>query len=185
MPNIYSQPRAKPANPLRSIAGVIDSAKSGYLPLFATTLGMRCDEFSKLPPEDLIDMASQSALRSDSLASGLPDLFVPLVEMLWEHQSCDDKYSRLIAHAIACGCFGQRHLWQDLGLSGKEETSELLARRFYRLYIRNVGNLRWKRFIFRELGLRFGISELLPPGCRDCEDYQFCFDQHNDRNIGA
>lgn len=168
----YSLALNYPASALRSIRGVLDSAEDGDLPLFAATLGMNYDEFSTILPRGQIDPALRSPIHSDLLAKWIPELFPPLVDMLWDNRSCDDLLNWRIAHAVACACFGHRYLWQDIGLHNREDVSGLFAKHFYRLYIRNTGNMKWKLFIFQELGLRVGVPELLPPGCRDCRGFQ-------------
>lgn len=159
----------------RSINGVLDSAEDGHLPLFAATLGMRYDVFSAILSGGQIDPVLQTTLHSDLLAEWVPELFPPLVEMLWDSRSCDDPINWWVAHALACACFGHRHLWQDMGLRSRGEGSGLLAEHFCWLYIRNTGNMKWKRFIFQELGLHIGVPDLLPPGCSDCDDFRLCF----------
>lgn len=150
---------------LMSIVGVLDSADDGHLPLFAATLGMRYEEFYATLSGDQVDPAFQPSIHSDLLAKWVPELFPQLVQMLMDNRSCDDPNNRCVAHAIACACFGHRRLWQDIGLQSRNDVSCLLAKHFYWFYIRNTGNMRWKRFIFHELGLRLGVPELLPPGC--------------------
>jgi nitrogen fixation protein NifQ len=175
MLNRFSLALTCPASAHESINGVLDSAEGGYLPLFAATLGMRYDVFSAILSGDQIDPVLQTPLHADLLAEWVPELFPPLVEMLWDSRSNDEPLTWWVAHAIACACFGHRHLWQDLGFGGRNEVSGLLAKRFCWLFTRNTGNMKWKRFIFQELGLHLGVPELLPPGCSDCEDFRSCF----------
>lgn len=169
---------AGPLSAQHAIDGVIASSESGHLPLFAATLGMRSEEFSLLLPGNKLDPAVQSPLHPALLAEWVPDLFPPLVEMLWNNTSHEDVANWCAAHAVACACFGQRHLWQDLGLGSRAEVSRLLAERFTWIYIRNSSNMKWKRFIFQELGQHLGMDELSPPGCADCEDFERCFSRH-------
>lgn len=175
MLNRFSFALNYPASAYRSIRGVLNSAEDGHLPLFAATLGMRYDVFSTILSGDQIDPVLQTTLHSDLLAEWVPELFPPLVEMLWDSRSCDDQLNWWVAHAVACACFGHRHLWQDLGLGGRNEVSGLFAKRFCWLYIRNTGNIKWKKFLFQELGLHLGVPEILPLGCSDCEDFRSCF----------
>lgn len=171
-------------SPYRVINGVLASAENGNLPLFAATLGMRYDEFSLVLPERRIDPRFRPPFHSDLLAEWLPDLFSPLVEMLWDNKSSGDVANWYVTHAVACACFGQRHLWQDLGLGSREEVSRLFAERFCWLYIRNSSNMKWKRFIFQELAQHLGVPQLSPPGCSGCEDFQFCFGGRNRGDAG-
>lgn len=159
----------------RAMAGVIAAANGGQLPLFASTLGMRFDEFSAILTDEAKGCMRPSPLHAKLLAGWLPELFPHLVEMFWSKQSCDDKINWWVAHAIASACFGQRHLWQDLGLRGRNELSRLLEERFYWLYVSNIHALKWKMFLFHELGKRLGMPALTPPGCGACDQYRQCF----------
>ncbi len=69
----------------------------------------------------------------------------------------------------------ERHLWQDLGVAGRETVSSLLEAYFLPLASRNTQNLKWKRFLFAELGAAQGMSGLRPPGCGKCDQLQICF----------
>ncbi len=121
-----------------------------------------------------VDPALRSPVYSELLGEWVPDLFPPLVKMLCDSRPCAAPIDWWLVHAIASACFGHRHLWQDLGLRGREELSSLLAERFPDLYRRNVGDLKWKRFMFHELGQHLGIADLRPPGCGECEHFPLC-----------
>lgn len=175
MLNRYQSVLYYPVSALGCINGVPDAADAGHLPLFAATLGLRYEVFSLILQENQIDPVLQSPCYSDLLTGWLPELFSPLVEILLDSQSCDDRLNWWVAHAIACACFGHRHLWQDMGLRDRKELSGLLAERFCWLYIRNTGNMKWKRFLFKELGERLGQPDLEPPACGGCDQTHVCF----------
>ncbi|TRW89605.1 hypothetical protein EKO24_021330 [Candidatus Methylobacter oryzae] len=157
-----------------AIIKVIRAANKGELPLFAATLGMASQDFAAL-----LDELSRRAVHFSpchaGLLAGLPDLFPPLVEMLWESRSCDERLSWWTAHAIASACFGRGHLWQDLGLRGRDDVSRLFSQRFSELFALNIENLKWKRFLFQELGRRLGYPDLKPPACDACDETNLCF----------
>jgi nitrogen fixation protein NifQ len=67
------------------------------------------------------------------------------------------------------------HLWQDLGLAGRFELNHLLTRHFPALVRRNSGDMKWKKFIYRELCQRDGIVVCKSPNCRVCCDFALCF----------
>ena len=99
-----------------------------------------------------------------------PATFAALSHLLVTGQSsgCDTREIVELAQIIAIACHGQRHLWEDLGLGGREEVSTLLTHYFHPLRQRNVLNLRWKHFLFGELGLQ-------PPGCSQRDQSPVCF----------
>lgn len=52
---------------------------------------------------------------------------------------------------------------------------ELLVTCFLPLYQGNAANLKWKRFLFSELGKSKGLVALRPPGCQHCDQLLICF----------
>jgi nitrogen fixation protein NifQ len=80
-----------------------------------------------------------------------------------------------LASVIAHACLRPDHLWRDLGLAGRDEVSAMLERYFPSLVVLNVENLRWKKFLARQLALSLGKEPGPAPGCPGCEDYGYCF----------
>ena len=81
----------------------------------------------------------------------------------------------LVAETIAVACLGDRHLWQDLGLGSRAELSALLRRWFPSLVQRNAGDMKWKKFLYRELCARAEILVCKAPSCAACNDRPACF----------
>lgn len=156
----------------RAIAAVITLAVDGSLPPAARWLGLGPAEYARLNHLTDID---------DDLDAPPPDLvappimLIPLLEMLWAFRANDEPLTRLVAGTIACACFGSRHLWQDLGLSGRQDVSGLLSRHFPALARGNTQALRWKHYLFLRLGDEQGLQDLRPPHCEQCEDFASCF----------
>jgi nitrogen fixation protein NifQ len=107
----------------------------------------------------------------------LPPLAQDLAAFILAHRApgADAGEARRLAHAIALASLGRRHLWQDLGLDGREQVSSLIRHYFEPLFLRNTGNLKWKRFLYLELGLTQGNDDLRPPGCGACEEFGRCY----------
>jgi nitrogen fixation protein NifQ len=103
------------------------------------------------------------------------DEFDDLLTMLLEHRSTEDDESRWLAHALATASMAENHLWQDMGLPNRAKLSELMSRHFTSLSIRNVGDMKWKKFFYRQLCERAGLSICRSPSCSVCSDYQHCF----------
>ncbi|PND32685.1 nitrogen fixation protein NifQ [Achromobacter pulmonis] len=82
-----------------------------------------------------------------------------------------------VTGALAHACLRPDHLWRDLGLSGREDVTALLARHYPGLVARNVGNLRWKQFLAYAAYERAGLAPAQAPGCPACEDYGVCYPQ--------
>jgi nitrogen fixation protein NifQ len=87
----------------------------------------------------------------------------------------DARHAAWLAQAIAAATHGKRHLWQDLGLSGRTDVSALLQYYFEPLYQANVQDLKWKRFLYDQLGATLGRQDLRAPGCAACGDFGRCY----------
>jgi len=77
---------------------------------------------------------------------------------------------------IAFGSLGFNHLWQDLGLSSREELRELMIDCFPELLRMNHRNMRWKKFFYRQLCLaEVGEITCRSPSCEQCCERESCF----------
>ncbi|SAK50352.1 hydrogenase [Caballeronia temeraria] len=56
-----------------------------------------------------------------------------------------------LATIIAAASLRPDHLWRDLGLSGRDDVTGMLARHYPDLIARNVTNMRWKKFLAQEV----------------------------------
>ena len=80
-----------------------------------------------------------------------------------------------MAQIVARSCQGQDHLWQDMGLWSRNQLSALMLRNFPDLAARNVNNMKWKKFIYKQLCVAEGIYTCRAPSCEICVDYDHCF----------
>lgn len=82
-------------------------------------------------------------------------------------------------HIIASVSLAFNHLWQDLGLSSREELRELMTDCFPQLVEMNSENMRWKKFFYRQRCLH-SDGELVcrSPSCDACCERQVCFEVH-------
>ncbi len=104
----------------------------------------------------------------------LPE-FGDLVGLLLDHRAGLDVSERWMAEILATGCRGHDHLWQDLGLWSRPDLSRLLTENFPRLAEKNRHDMKWKKFLYRQLCEREGVPMCPTPSCRDCVDYPNCF----------
>jgi nitrogen fixation protein NifQ len=107
------------------------------------------------------------------------------------HDEIDDLMALLLDHAnpsagpkadlyhvawqIACASLGDQHLWQDMGLPSRQALSALIAHWFPPLKERNAGDMKWKKFLYRQLCERAEILICKSPTCADCVDHPICF----------
>jgi len=101
-----------------------------------------------------------------------------LVELFKDHADpCAGapEEARCIAHALACACLGDNHLWQDLRLPSRRELSALIGHWFPRLAGKNTHDMKWKKFFYKQLCEREGLFICKAPSCGVCSDYAHCF----------
>jgi nitrogen fixation protein NifQ len=72
-------------------------------------------------------------------------------------------------------CLGDNHLWQDLQLAHRAELSALMKHWFPTLVARNVGDMKWKKFLYKPLCEREEIFVCKAPSCAVCGDHPVCF----------
>lgn len=80
-----------------------------------------------------------------------------------------------LAAIVARRSQGANHLWQDLGLASRADLSGLLKRHFRPLADRNAGDMKWKKFFYRQLCEREGVVVCKAPNCAVCVDVALCF----------
>ena len=85
------------------------------------------------------------------------------------------RETRWLATIVARACQGRHHLWQDLGLDNRTQLSDLMWRHFAPLAQANSRDMKWKKFFYRCLCDREGISFCPAPRCDDCPDQRNCF----------
>ena len=98
-----------------------------------------------------------------------------LLQLLLDHRTRDDEETRWVAHAVATACMGENHLWQDMGLPSRTVLSKLLERYFTALFRKNTGDMKWKKFFYKQLCDRAELFICKSPSCGICIDYQRCF----------
>ena len=98
-----------------------------------------------------------------------------LLNLLLEYRVGLRESEVWLAHIVAYSCCGRNHLWQDLGLTNRDELSLLMNAAFPALAALNVGDMKWKKFIYRHYCSREGIYVCPAPSCGECADHSKCF----------
>jgi nitrogen fixation protein NifQ len=98
-----------------------------------------------------------------------------LRQLLLDHRSRGVIEEEWLAAIIARRSLCPDHLWQDLGLFNRSDRVRLLRRHFEPLAQRNVRDMKWKKFFYRELCLRDGVLICKAPVCDLCSDFVHCF----------
>lgn len=76
---------------------------------------------------------------------------------------------------IVSSCLGNDHLWQDLGVWQRGELTAFLTYNFPTLARRNSKDMKWKKFLYKQLCETEGIYLCRAPSCEVCSDYSNCF----------
>jgi nitrogen fixation protein NifQ len=80
-----------------------------------------------------------------------------------------------VAETVAVACLGDNHLWQDLQLSHRGELSALMLHWFPAVAAKNTRDMKWKKFLYKQLCEREAIFMCKSPSCSVCTDYKVCF----------
>ena len=112
--------------------------------------GSRLDFSRMLEKEDLVNLLTRYC-RPDTL------------EMEW-----------MIAIIVA-GCLGSDHLWQDLGLWSRPQLSAMLHYNFPAPAAKNDQDMKWKKFLYKQLCEAEGLYLCRAPSCNVCIDYAKCY----------
>ncbi len=80
-----------------------------------------------------------------------------------------------ITGLLVAACLGDDHLWQDLGLWSRQDLSDLIAYNFPRVAASNTQDMKWKKFLYKQLCEAEGIYVCRAPSCDVCVDYPRCF----------
>jgi nitrogen fixation protein NifQ len=84
-----------------------------------------------------------------------------------------------MAQTVAVACLGDNHLWQDLQLASRSELSALMRHWFPALVLRNAQDMKWKKFLYKQLCEKEEIQICKAPSCAVCTDRPVCFGPEN------
>ena len=98
-----------------------------------------------------------------------------LRNLLLQHAVSDDEETKWMAEVLVAGCMGGDHLWQDLGLWSRKDLTLLLQSNFPALAAKNDKDMKWKKFLYKQLCVAEGIYVCRSPSCEVCPDYSDCF----------
>lgn len=110
-----------------------------------------------------------------ALAGDRLDEVADLAQLLLQGRAGISPVEPWLAEVVAAACMGNDHLWQDLGLWSRADLSDLMRRAFPGLAARNVRDMKWKRFLYRQLCEEEGVRLCRSPSCAECCDYHVCF----------
>lgn len=98
-----------------------------------------------------------------------------LKKLLLVNRSGISSSETWMADILVAGCMASDHMWQDLGLWQRADLSWLMMTCFRPLAKRNDRDMKWKKFLYKQLCETEGIYTCRSPSCEVCVDYANCF----------
>lgn len=95
--------------------------------------------------------------------------------LLLAHRTDPSPEAEWMAQIVVTGCMGGDHLWQDLGLWSRKDLTLLMQQNFTQLAAKNDRDMKWKKFLYKQLCLAEGIYVCRSPSCEVCPDFAACF----------
>ncbi|MCB1918073.1 MAG: nitrogen fixation protein NifQ [Rhodocyclaceae bacterium] len=141
-------------------------------------LGLGRDPFDALLQEhfpDLVWRLPEAAAGPDAADRSRALELDDLVALLQRYADRQVVGASELAIVVAHGCLGSGHLWQDLGLGSREELSALMRRNFPALASRNARDMKWKKYLYRQLCEEEGLFICRSPSCDECAEFDNCF----------
>lgn len=79
------------------------------------------------------------------------------------------------ADLVAVACLGSHHLFRDLGFDNRGQLSDFLLMIFPDFWQKNTKNMKWKKFIYKQLCDQDGLNLCRAPSCEVCNEFSLCF----------
>lgn len=98
-----------------------------------------------------------------------------LIQLLRQFAAVQNEQTEWLITLIVTACLGSDHLWQDLGLWSRNDLSALLNHNFPEMAVRNAQDMKWKKFLYKQLCEAEGLYVCRAPSCEVCKDYPVCF----------
>jgi nitrogen fixation protein NifQ len=98
-----------------------------------------------------------------------------LINLLKNNSRPDLIETDWIIGLLVAGCLGNDHLWHDLGLWSRAQLTALLHYNFPKLAARNTHDMKWKKFLYKQLCEADGLYLCRAPSCSVCVDHPLCY----------
>jgi nitrogen fixation protein NifQ len=121
-----------------------------------------CNIVEQAPSGNKLDFSRM--LEKDDLVNLLKNFSNPdVIEIDW------------VIGILVAGSLGSDHLWQDLGLWSRSQLSAMLQYNFPALAAKNDKDMKWKKFLYKQLCEAEGLYLCRVPSCEVCVDYAKCY----------
>ncbi|MBB4304377.1 nitrogen fixation protein NifQ [Rhodobium orientis] len=147
-------------------------ADRGGLPRW---MGLCEDRFCEMLHRHFEHLPLVSGVREDHALPDDMDELEDLRALLLEFRAGERESELFITDLVVAGCGSADHLWSDLGLFSRPQLTEMLTVNFPALAAKNDKNMKWKKFLYKQLCEREGLNACRAPSCAVCADYAQCF----------
>ena len=103
------------------------------------------------------------------------DEHAELRQLFLDHSIVPEHEAQWMADILVAGCMGGDHLWQDMGFWSRADLSAFIRAGFAPLADKNVLDMKWKKFFYKQLCIQEGVYTCRAPSCQVCADYAACF----------
>ncbi|WP_395666740.1 nitrogen fixation protein NifQ [Methylocella sp.] len=138
-------------------------------------LGLGADALAELVARWLPGARACVDLSAEPREASFDDEEEQLRGLLRAHQADASAEAAWLTDMMTRRSLSDTHLWQDLGLLARDELTRLMLQRYPALAARNVENMKWKKFFYRQLCAMEGFTLCTAPSCRECGDFDSCF----------
>jgi nitrogen fixation protein NifQ len=107
-------------------------------------------------------------------AADMPE-YAELKALFTEYQAAHVHVQPWWIELLIIGCCGRNHLWEDLGLFDRRDLNSLMHTHFQGLAAKNDRDMKWKKFLYKQLCEREGIIACPAPTCDECAHFSDCF----------
>jgi nitrogen fixation protein NifQ len=94
-----------------------------------------------------------------------------LRDMLVENGTTGAEIESWLANIFVRRCQVGDHMWRSIGLFSRNELTEAMNRYFKPLASKNIYDLKWKRFLYKQMRERNNLSLDKYPYCESCNRY--------------
>ncbi|MDR3602155.1 MAG: nitrogen fixation protein NifQ [Desulfosporosinus sp.] len=91
-----------------------------------------------------------------------------LRDMLIANRTSATPLESWVAHIFIRRCQVGDHMWRSIGLFSRNELTEAMLRYFKPLAVKNIYDLKWKRFIYRQMREENNLDLEKYPYCENC-----------------
>ena len=111
-----------------------------------------------------------------------PEVTLEVRDLLRQHiaGSPDPQLASWLADILAARAAHSGHLWVAMGLFQRPELSAAIGRILPSLLSANDKQMRWKRYLFKQVCDQNGGTLCKSPSCSDCSEYLLCFASEED-----